>query len=48
MLADDTALDHNHRLVGPDGSIYQLVEYTQAERIDALPVATVIKQPTAS
>jgi hypothetical protein len=45
MLADDTALDHNHRLVGPDGSVYQLVEYTQAERIDTLPVAKVVKVP---
>lgn len=48
MLADDTPLDHNHRLVDPDGAIYQLTEYAQAERIDGLPVATVIKQPTAS
>ena len=44
MLADDIALDHNHRLVGPDGSIYQLVEYTQAERIDTLPIVTVVKE----
>jgi hypothetical protein len=43
MLADETALDHNHRLVGPDGSIYQVLEYAQAERIDTLPVAVVRK-----
>ncbi len=43
LLADDTPLDHNHRLVGPDGAIYQLTEYTQAERIDALPVAVVVE-----
>lgn len=48
MLADDSALDHNHRLIDPDGSIYELIEYTQAERIDSLPVATVVKQPIAS
>jgi hypothetical protein len=41
LLADDTPLDHNHRLVGPDGAVYQVQNYTQAERIDALPMATV-------
>jgi hypothetical protein len=43
VLDDETALDHNHRIVGPDGTVYQIVEYAQAERIDALPVATVVK-----
>jgi hypothetical protein len=43
MLADDIPLDHNHRLVGSDGTIFQLLEYSQAERIDTLPVATVKK-----
>ena len=47
MLADDTPLDHNHRLVGSDGEIYQLLEYTQAERFDTLPVATVKQLPSA-
>jgi hypothetical protein len=47
MLADDTRLDHNHRLVGPDGTMYELLEYTQAERFDTLPVATV-KSPADS
>jgi hypothetical protein len=46
MLADETPLDHNHRLIGPDGAIYQLVEYMQAERIDALPVAMVKRLAT--
>lgn len=41
MLADDTPLDHNHRLVDADGQIYQLIEYSQAERFDTLPVAKV-------
>ncbi len=45
MLDDDTALNHNHRLIDPGGSIYELIEYTQAERIDTLPIATVIKLP---
>jgi hypothetical protein len=47
MLHDDTPLDHNHRLIGPDGTIYQLVEYSRAERIDTLPVATVKKLTNA-
>jgi hypothetical protein len=38
-LADDTPLNHNHRLVDPDGNAYRVQEYTQAARIDALPVA---------
>jgi hypothetical protein len=41
MLAEDTPLDHNHRLVDSDSVIYQILEYTQAERIDTLPVAKV-------
>ena len=48
MLADNTPLDHNHRLVDPDGAIYQVLEYSQAERIDTLPIATVVKQANAS
>ncbi len=47
MLADDTPLDHNHRLVDSDGEIYQLLEYTQSERFDTLPVATVKQLPSA-
>jgi len=43
MLADDTPLDHNHRLVDSDGAVYGLTEYAQADRIDTLPVATVRK-----
>lgn len=41
LLADDTPLDHNHRLVGPDGAIYQIREYSQADRIDVLPIVVV-------
>jgi hypothetical protein len=47
LLNDNTPLDHNHRLVGPDGSVYQVQEYAQAERIDALPMATVKKLPSS-
>lgn len=43
LLADDTPLDHNHRLVGPDGAVYQILEYSHAERFDALPAAKVKK-----
>jgi len=46
LLADDTPLDHNHRLVGPDGAIYQVLEYSQAERIDVLPMAMVVRLAT--
>ncbi|MGD9636873.1 MAG: hypothetical protein AB7G28_20155 [Pirellulales bacterium] len=43
VLADDTPLDHNHRLLGPDGAVYQILAHTQAERFDVLPIATVNK-----
>lgn len=46
LLADDTPLDHNRRLVGPDGAIYQILEYNQAERIDVLPLARVKRNPS--
>jgi len=41
LLADDTPLDHHHRLIGAEGAIYQILEYSQAERIDMLPLAWV-------
>jgi hypothetical protein len=47
LLADDTPLDHNHRLVGPEGAVYQVQEYSQAERIDALPMAMAMKLPSS-
>lgn len=37
-------LDHNHRLVAGDGTAYRLLSYTQADRIDVLPVATVRRE----
>lgn len=44
-LADPTlALDHNHRLVGGDGTLYRVLSYAGAERIDALPVAVVRRE----
>jgi hypothetical protein len=43
VLGVQIPLTHLNRIVGPDSSTYDLVEYTQAERIDALPVAQVKK-----
>jgi len=48
ILGEQIALDHNHRVIGPDGTVYQILEFTQADRIDTLPVATVIKQVVES
>lgn len=43
VLDDELELDHNHRVVGTDGAVYQVIEYAQAERIDVLPIATVVR-----
>jgi hypothetical protein len=43
VLGEELPLDHNHRIVGPDGAVYQLVEYSQADRIDVLPIVTAVK-----
>jgi hypothetical protein len=43
ILGVQTPLTHLNRIVGPDSSTYDLVDYTQAERIDTLPVAQVKK-----
>lgn len=44
LIDDDTPLDHNHRIVAGDGAVYRLLIYTQAERIDGLPVAVVRRE----
>lgn len=44
ILAEDWPLDHNHKLAGPDGSTYTIESYEQSQRIDLLPVATVMLQ----
>jgi hypothetical protein len=41
LLDDDTPLDHNHRILDAEGRAYLVLEYLQAERIDALPTAHV-------
>jgi hypothetical protein len=43
ILGEQLELDADTRLVDPQGNVYQLVEFAQAERIDALPVARVVK-----
>jgi len=36
FLAEDVAVDHTHRIKGPDGTIYRVAGYRKADRIDAL------------
>ena len=44
LLDDDAPLDHNHRIVAGDGTVYRLLSYADAERIDQLPVAMVRRE----
>ncbi len=44
ILEETLELDHDHRFVDTKGTVYQLLEFKQAERIDVLPVAMVEKQ----
>jgi head-tail adaptor len=43
ILGEQIELNADSRFVDPQGNVYQLMEYTQAERIAALPVATVVR-----
>jgi hypothetical protein len=43
VLGDVLVLDHNHRIVGTDGTVYQMIAFAQAERTDVLPIATVVE-----
>ena len=43
VLGEELVLDHNHRVVGIDGAVYQVIDFTQAERHDVLPIATVVR-----
>ena len=36
FLAEDVAVDHTHRVRGPDGTLYRVIGYRKADRIDAL------------
>jgi len=43
FLAEDVAVDHTHRIKGPDGAIYRVAGYRKADRIDALVELDVIR-----
>jgi hypothetical protein len=43
-LEDDTPLDHRHRIVGGDGTMYRVVSYAGAGRIGELPGALVRRE----
>jgi hypothetical protein len=43
ILGESLALEPRDRFVGGDGTIYVLQSYQQAERIDVLPVAVVVR-----
>jgi hypothetical protein len=42
-LAEDLALDHTHRIQGPDGTVYTVTGSRRAERIDALMEVDVVR-----
>ncbi len=44
ILGESLALEPHDRFVAGDGTIYMLQSYRQAERIDALPVAVVVRE----
>jgi hypothetical protein len=48
ILGEQIELDHNHRLVDPEGGVYEVVEYANFGRIERLPVVTVIRRAVAS
>ena len=43
FLADDVPVDHTHRIRGPDGTVYRVVGYRKADRIDALVEVDVVR-----
>ena len=43
FLAQDVAVDHNHRVRGADGTIYGVTGYRKADRIDALMEIDVVR-----
>ena len=38
FLAEDLALDHTHRIEGPDGAVYEIIQSTGYERLDQVAV----------
>jgi len=47
VLGEQISLEPDDRFVAEDGSIYTLLSLEQAERIDALPIAKVRREPAA-
>ncbi len=47
VLGEQLALTADSRFIDPQGNVYRLVEYTQTERIDALPVAIAVREPAS-
>ena len=43
FLAEDVAVDHTHRIKGPDGAVYRVTGYRKADRIDALVEIDVVR-----
>ena len=43
FLAEDVALDHTHRIKGPDGAVYRVTGCRKADRIDALVEIDVVR-----
>ena len=40
-VEEQLALDHRHRILGPDGTLYRVLRTTSAERIGELPTIEV-------
>ena len=43
FLAEDVAVDHTHRIKGPDGAVYRVTGCRKADRIDALVEIDVVR-----
>jgi len=48
VLGEQINLDHNHRLVDVEGTIYGVIEFAHFGRFDRLPIATVVRQQDSS
>lgn len=45
FLAEQITIDENHRVIGPDQSVYHVVRFEKAQRIDELSVIFAVKTP---
>ena len=43
FVAEELAVDHTHRIKGPDGAVYRVIGYRKADRIDALVEIDVVR-----